>query len=116
MTCCNKKTSLDTIYLPISRRLVDFGKEVYGEEGMNKYKETFMWVFSFYETEEMCEECRFKFSAMSKWFVDYGLFKNVTRNVKWVLEDEPTKTGSNELTEKDPKDGKGKSSKQKINP
>ena len=30
------------------------------------------------------------------------------------IEDEPTKTGSNELTEKDPKDGKGKSSKQKI--
>lgn len=91
MACCKKKAQLDNIYTPISKRLVEFGKEVYGEEGMSQYKDTFLWVFSFYETSEMCEECKFKFTAMSKWFTDYGLFKNVNRNVKWVLEDEPTK-------------------------
>ena len=91
MPCCKKNATLDTIYTPISKRLIEFGNEVYGEEGMSKYKETFLWIFSFYDNAEMCEECKFKFSAMSKWFSDYGMFKNVTRNVKWILEDEPTK-------------------------
>lgn len=91
MTCCNKKSPLDSIYSPISKRLVEFGMEVYDDAVLEKYSNTFLWIFTFYHDDEMCEECQFKFSDMSTWFSKYGMFENPTRNVKWVIEDEPDK-------------------------
>lgn len=91
MTCCNKKAPIDHIYMPLNKRLVEFGKEVSGEQLMSEYSSTFMWVFTFYGEDDLCDDCKFKFAAMNQWFIRYGLFTDPTRNVKWILEDEPEK-------------------------
>ena len=91
MTCCNKKAPIDYIYVPLSERLVDFGKEVSGEQLMKQYSSTFMWVFTFYGDDDLCDDCKFKFAAMNQWFQQYSLFTDPIRNVKWILEDEPEK-------------------------
>lgn len=91
MGCCDKKAPIDGIYVPLSKRLIEFGVETYGEQLMEKYRYTHVWVFSFYEDADMCEDCQMKFSAMNKWFMDYGLFDDPIRNVKWIVEDQPQK-------------------------
>lgn len=91
MSCCNQNAQLDNIYLSLHKRLLEFGNEIYGEQLMASHPSTFMWIFTFYSDAELCEECQFSFSAMNKWFHDYGLFNNPIRNVKWIIEDEPEK-------------------------
>lgn len=91
MSCCEQKAQLDTIYLPLNRRLVEFGKEVSGEPLMNVYPNTFLWVFTFYNEEDICEECQDKLGGINKWFTDYGMYTNPTRNLKWIIEEEPDK-------------------------
>lgn len=91
MTCCNKKAPLDHIYVPLSKRLIEFGAEVSGEQLMREYSTTFMWIFTFADAKEICEECNFKLAAMNDWFMQYGLFTDPTHNVKWIYEDEPEK-------------------------
>lgn len=91
MSCCNKKAQIDYIYVPINKRLVEFGKEVSGEQLMREYSNTFMWLFTFYGDDDLCDDCQFKFAAMNQWFIKYGLFTDPIRNVKWILEDEPEK-------------------------
>jgi hypothetical protein len=81
MTCCNKKAPLDHIYVPLSKRLVEFGAEVSGEQLMREYSTTFMWVFTFADSKETCEECNFKLAAMNDWFIQYGLFTDPSHNV-----------------------------------
>jgi hypothetical protein len=91
MSCCEQKAQLDTIYLPLNRRLVEFGKEVSGDPLMNIYPNTFLWVFTFYNEEDICEECQDKLGGINKWFSDYGMYTNPTRNLKWIIEEEPDK-------------------------
>jgi len=91
MTCCNEKAPLDNIYIPLNKRLIQFGTEIYGDDLNNIYKSTHMWVFTFYGEDDMCDDCMFKFSRMTNWFTQYGLFTNPEKNVKWILEDEADK-------------------------
>lgn len=91
MTCCDKKAPIDHVYVPLNKRLVDFGKEVSGEDLMKEYSYTFMWIFTFYTEDDLCDDCQYKFSIMYQWFQKYGLFTDVTRNVKWIHEHEPDK-------------------------
>lgn len=89
MACCGQKSQLDNIYLPLNKRLVEFGKEVSGESLMNAYPSTFIWVFTFYREQDMCEECHDNLGAVNKWFVKYGMYTDPIRNLKWIIEDEP---------------------------
>jgi hypothetical protein len=87
MACC-EDFPIDDIYVPLSRRLVDYGKEVYGETLLKSYPYTHMWIFTFYKDSDLCVDCEQKFAEMAKWFNDYGLFQDAMKNVKWVVDDD----------------------------
>lgn len=97
---CNKSNTKPIIdyslmgeYLPLHKRLVEYGKEVYGKELLSKYSTTRMWIFTFYceETMNKCDDCIEKLTAMGRWINKYGFMEDPVKNIKWIIEDEPEK-------------------------
>ena len=78
-------------YSTLDKRLVDYGKEVYGTDLMDSYPLTHIWLFTFYCTDEMekCTDCMQKIASMGEWINKYGLLDDSVKNVKWVIDDEP---------------------------
>lgn len=87
MSCCDEKAVIQGIYKPLNERLIEYGKEAFSDVQLNN--RTILWIFSFYEQADDCEECRSSFSDMWDWFHKYGLFNNPVRSVKSVVEPEP---------------------------
>jgi len=87
MGCC-EDIPIDDVYIPLSTRLVDYGTDSYGEQLLNKFPHTHMWIFSFYKDEELCIDCEQKFADMAGWFTKYGLLEDSLKNVKWVVDDD----------------------------
>lgn len=97
---CNKSEvepiinySTEGEYLPLNKRLVEYGKEVYGKELLAKFNITHMWIFTFYCEEAMnkCDDCIEKLSEMGRWISKYGFLEDPIKNIKWIIEDEPDK-------------------------
>lgn len=97
---CNKSNTKPMVdystegeYIPLYKRLVEYGKEVYGKKLLEKYTTTRMWIFTFYceKTMNKCNDCIEKLSEMGKWINKYGFLENSMNNIKWVIEDEPDK-------------------------
>ena len=88
MTCCNEKTR-SQFYNKLSDRLLRFGEETYEASGDPYIKHTHLWVFTFYREDDLCPDCQLQLGKMNGWFEKYGLFNDSTRNVKWVVEDQP---------------------------
>lgn len=85
--CCPETPEIDGIYKPLSRRLVDFGNEVYAD--CNGSQRVIMWVFSFYDGMANCKVCKHSLDEMYGWFHKYGLLNDPVRGVRMVVEDEP---------------------------
>ena len=88
MSCCKGGPPIDGIYIPLNKRFIMYGEEAYGEHLLEKFPRTYIWLFTFYEDSKLCQECSTKLSDMGAWFNKYGLFDNVIRNVKWVVDDD----------------------------
>jgi len=89
MGCCGGGPPIDGIYVPLNKRLINYGREQYGEQLLEKFKKTHIWLFTFYDDKNIrgCQECGSKLSEMGSWFAKYGLFDNLIKNVKWVIDD-----------------------------
>ena len=87
MGCCGG--AFDDIYLPLNQRLVRFGMETYKEYDPSYNEIPKTWLFTFYEENELCEECKHMLSSMNEWFEKYSFFSDPTTKVNWVLEDNP---------------------------
>ena len=87
MGCCGNMP-LDDIYIPMNKRLLEYGKESYGELLGKKFPQTKIWIFTFYRDSEMCVECESKFSDMINWFNKYGFLEDPVNNVKWIIDDD----------------------------
>lgn len=88
MGCCDKKKSVDDIYIPINRRLVDFALQLTDPMLLHRFPATKLFIFTFVDRERMCTECTEKFGVMLDWFNKYGLMSDPINNVKWIFEDE----------------------------
>jgi len=87
MSCC-EDIPIDGSYVPLNKRLIEYGKDSYGEELLKKFTYTHMWIFTFYDNKDFCIDCQSKFSKMAKWFAKYNLLNDVIKNVKWIVDDE----------------------------
>ena len=85
--CCPETSEIDGIYKTLSRRLVDFGNEVYADCIADQ--RVIMWVFSFYDGMANCKVCKHSLDEMYGWFHKYGLLNDPVRGVRMVVEDEP---------------------------
>ena len=90
MSTIGSRAAVDTIYNPLSKRLIDFGNDAYEHQDNNNIHTT-LWLFTFYSEENLCEPSQPRFTEMHTWFDNYGLFNDPISNVKWVVEDEPSK-------------------------
>jgi hypothetical protein len=88
--CCGDG-AYKNIYVPLNRRLLEWGKESTSEEAYNKYPYTKLWVFTFIDNSVMCVDCVTKFNRMVEWFTKYGLLTNPVNNTKWVVEGDMSK-------------------------
>lgn len=79
---------INGIYKPLSKRLVDFGNEVYSD--CKSSQNVIMWVFSFYDGLANCKICKHSLEEMYDWFNKYGLLNDPVRGVRIVIEDEPS--------------------------
>lgn len=86
-TCCPETPEIDGVYKTLSRRLVDFGNEVYADCASTQ--RVIMWVFSFYDGMSNCKVCKHSLEDMHAWFYKYGLLTDPVRGVRMVVEDEP---------------------------
>ena len=84
--CCPETPEIDGIYKPLSRRLVDFGNEVYADCSADQ--RVIMWVFSFYNAKDECPVCKHGIESMYNWFGKHGLLENPARGVRIVIDDE----------------------------
>lgn len=87
MGCCGKKFGRQT-YLPLNKRLLEYGTENTNTQLISKFSNTTLWMFTFIDPSEMCVECTEKFQIMVDWFEKFGLLKNPVKNVKWIFEDD----------------------------
>lgn len=87
MSCC-KNIPIDGEYVPINKRLLEYGKEVYGEATLKEFPHTHLWIFTFYNEEDMCIECQEKFSNMLNWLTKYNLLNDPIKNTKWIIDDD----------------------------
>ena len=85
--CCPDTPDIDGIYKTFSRRLLDFGKEVYA--GCNTEQRVIMWIFSFYDGMSKCKVCKHALDDMYGWFNKYGMLNDPVHGVRMVIEDEP---------------------------
>lgn len=81
--CC-EKAIIRSGYVPLSRRLLEYGEESYSDSTLTQ--NVVMWVFSFFDEDSMCRKCRMAFGEMFDWFDRYGLFKDPVRGVRMVIE------------------------------
>lgn len=86
--CCPETPDIGGIYKTLSQRLLDFGHKVYAD--CVSQNRVIMWVFSFYDGLSKCKVCKHSMQAMYDWFRSHGLFDNPAREVRIVIEDEPT--------------------------
>lgn len=87
MSCCRDKFG-NQLYVPLNTRLVNFGKESTAPELLEKFPDTHIWLFSFFDQKDTeCPDCTIKFQEMIEWFEKFGLLKNPVNNVKWIFED-----------------------------
>lgn len=91
MGCCDKKTTIDDVYVPLNKRLVAFAKQITDKEIMRRYPSTKLFMFTFIDNDRMCTECAEKFGEMLEWFNRYGVLNDPVNNVKWIFEDEMEK-------------------------
>jgi hypothetical protein len=88
MTCCKDKFG-NALYLPINTRLLEMGKKSTAPELLEKYPDTAIWLFSFFNKKDVeCPDCFLKFQNMVAWFDKFGLLKNPVNNIKWIFEDD----------------------------
>ena len=85
--CCSGPVVIDGIYKPLSRSLLDYGKEVYSET--TSTQRVILWVFSFYDAKSECPVCRNGIERMYDWFHKFGLLTDPVRGVRMVLDDDP---------------------------
>jgi len=87
--CCNN-FPINGSYVPLNKRLIEYGKDsyVHNPELLEKFSYTHMWIFTFIDSKDYCEECQVKFSIMSNWFNKYNLLNDPKKNVKWIVDDE----------------------------
>ena len=85
--CITETPEIDGIYKPLSRRLVDFGNEVYADCSADQ--RVIMWVFSCYVGMPKCKACKLSLDEVYGWFHKYGLLNDPVRGVRMVVEDEP---------------------------
>ena len=85
--CCPETPEISGTYKTLSRRLVDFGNEVYADCTYDQ--RVIMWVFSFYDGLSNCKVCKHSLDEIYGWFHEYGFLSNPTRGVRIVVEDEP---------------------------
>ena len=78
---------IDGIYLPLSKRLLEFGNQVYAD--CTSSQRVIMWVFSFYNGMANCKVCKHSLDEMYNWFHKYGMLNDPVRGVRMVVEDEP---------------------------
>lgn len=89
MDCCNGKTFGDQLYIPLNKRLLEFGKDSTNPILMEQFSTTSLWIFSFLDNNDtMCMDCIEKIQIMVSWFDKFGLLKNPINNVKWIFEDD----------------------------
>jgi hypothetical protein len=86
MGCCKDSVPIDGIYVPLNKRFVEYGTTNYGKN-MEQFPDTHMWIFTFYDDDEMCQECGPRLVEMGKWFKQYGILESLHRNVKWIIDD-----------------------------
>lgn len=91
MGCCDKQKSIEDVYIPINRRLMDFALQSTDQGILNKYPSTKLYVFTFSDDKRLCTECAEKFGDMLGWFTRYGILEDPVNNVKWIFEDEMDK-------------------------
>jgi hypothetical protein len=77
---------IDGIYLPLSKRLVEFGNQVYAD--CTSSQRVIMWVFSFYDADSECPVCKHGLERLRDWFAKYGLVDNPVRSVGLVADDD----------------------------
>lgn len=87
--CCSDGVFISGEYVPLSQRLLAYGKEAYSD--VTKRQRVIMWVFIFYDESDMCPKCKESFSDMFTWFNKNNLFNDPIRCVRTVLEPEPKK-------------------------
>lgn len=87
--CCSDGVFISGEYVPLSQRLLAYGKEAYSD--VTKRQRVIMWVFIFYDESDMCPKCKESFSDMFAWFNKNNLFNDPIRCVRTVLEPEPKK-------------------------
>jgi len=87
--CCSDGVFISGEYIPLSQRLLAYGKEAYSD--VTKRQRVIMWVFVFYDETDMCPQCKQSFSDMFAWFNKNNLFNDPIRCVRTVLEPDPKK-------------------------
>lgn len=86
MSCCSDKFGNQT-YIPINKRLLKFGEESTDKSILEKFSDTKLWIFSFFdEKDASCADCMEKLKSMLEWFEKYNILKNPINNVKWIFE------------------------------
>lgn len=85
-SCCGEAI-IRAGYHTISQRLLMYGQEAYSENTTKQ--RTVMWVFSFFDQENMCKKCKTAFGEMYDWFDKYGLLTSLSTGVRIVLEPQP---------------------------
>lgn len=87
MSACCGKAVIRAGYETISQRFLNYGREAYAEN--TKKQRVVMWVFSFFDEQNMCKTCRTAFGEMFDWFNKYGLFDSLSTAVRLVIEPSP---------------------------
>ena len=89
MSCCSNAAIIHGGYEPLSKRLLEYGKEAYSD--LVSRQRVIMWVFVFYDENDQCPSCKQAFSDMFAWFNKYNLFDDPVRCVRSVIEPDPEK-------------------------
>ena len=89
MTCCDDKLFGNQIYIPLNKRLLEFGKDSSNPILMEQFSVTKLWIFTFLDKNDtICVDCISKIQIMVNWFEKFGLLKNPINNIKWIFEDD----------------------------
>lgn len=89
MACCDDKLFGNQIYVPLNKRLIEFGKDSTNPIFMEQFNVTTLWIFTFLNKDDIiCVDCINKIQIMVAWFEKFGLLKNPVNNVKWIFEDD----------------------------
>lgn len=73
----------------LSKRLLDYGNEAYSD--LVSRQRVIMWIFIFYDENDLCPACKQAFSDLFDWLDKYNLREDPVRCVRTVIEPEPEK-------------------------